>query len=168
MKKYVCVNFLQCDYADEKPPREFELADVLNNVCPECGSTNIREVALPPSPLKKIIPFVLGGLFLLGVVAYMLLQGDNKKVTPVPPVLPVESATVVSGPSSNTANNGPELPHRTDDPIPPKPTPITYKKVEGSEFCVGDCILAYSEIDNLGRIKERRIENYDKCCPAEN
>lgn len=66
--------------------------------------------------------------------------------------------------------------YSTNCPIPPPPPPPpplppkvagAYRRVEGSEFCIGDCILAYSETDNLGHTRERRIENYAECCPAD-
>ncbi|GEM_PF-4760889 len=44
----------------------------------------------------------------------------------------------------------------------------TWTRVAGSNFCVGSCVLAYTERDNLGNTRERRIENYADCCPANN
>lgn len=68
--------------------------------------------------------------------------------------------------------------YTTHCPVPPPPPPPpppgphtseqnTYKRVKGSEFCIGECILAYSETDNLGHTRERRVENYAGCCPAD-
>ncbi|QJD78876.1 hypothetical protein [Spirosoma rhododendri] len=43
-----------------------------------------------------------------------------------------------------------------------------WTRVAGSNFCVGSCILAYTEKDNLGNTRERRVDNYAGCCPANN
>ncbi|GAB4027389.1 hypothetical protein [Spirosoma koreense] len=59
------------------------------------------------------------------------------------------------------------------DPRPPGPTEIdnfnsvVWSRVKNSEFCVSDCVVEYTEQDNLGHTRVRRINNYDKCCPAE-
>ena len=58
-------------------------------------------------------------------------------------------------------------------PFPPPPPPrvdpkvsSSFRKVKGSEFCGDNCTLYYSEIDNLGHTREKKIENYTECCSA--
>lgn len=66
----------------------------------------------------------------------------------------------------------PGLP-RPQNPNPPgvgtsPPRPITWTRVPGSEFCddLTECVQIYSERNNLGQIRERRIENCADCGAA--
>ena len=64
--------------------------------------------------------------------------------------------------------NEPEIP-RGNEGEEPNPgnggrTPsIVWTKVPGSEFCVSNCVQSYSETDNLGHTRERKIENCTDC-----
>lgn len=55
-----------------------------------------------------------------------------------------------------------ETPQTTARPV------ATWSRVNGSEFCIDDCVVEYTEQDNLGHTRVRRVSNYAKCCPAEN
>jgi hypothetical protein len=72
---------------------------------------------------------------------------------------PEPTTLTVGGGQSTTVSTG----NRT-------PPPITiWTRVPGSEFCEpGTCMLLYSETDNLGHTRERKINNFAKCCPVEN
>ncbi|GAB3749345.1 hypothetical protein [Spirosoma pomorum] len=65
--------------------------------------------------------------------------------------------------SGGTSSLGDPPPHQP----PVRPT-ITWSKINGSDFCVDDCVVEYTEQDNLGHTRVRKISNYAKCCPAEN
>lgn len=54
-----------------------------------------------------------------------------------------------------------------DTTVESKDPTAKWTRVEGSNFCVGECVLSYSETDNLGHFRERRVENYSDCCPAD-
>jgi|GEM_PF-4568113 len=59
-------------------------------------------------------------------------------------------------------------------PQPPKPQAkenqksVVWNRVKGSEFCIEDCVVEYTEQDNLGHTRTRKINNYADCCPASN
>lgn len=158
MKKFICLNHGECEWADEKPPKEFTISVDEENICPNCESTNIREIQPPISKRKKIIPIVLGVFVSIGLLFYLFSKGKPPvSDSPTAPTQPVDTLDQgKSGPTVVPVDN-PKINSK-------KPLKLTYKKIEGSEFCVGECTLSYSEIDNLGRIRDRRIENYAKCC----
>jgi hypothetical protein len=218
MKKYICLNHGECIWADEKPPREFSLPEIDENVCPNCGSSNIKEKPAPPGPPWKKIAAVVGLLLLILGIVWLFIPPDPPPLVPLtiqaesncqtrlitlistggdgsPITFTVEGLNSVQDsvfkipinqPAGSTFtfhavqsgktvsfqyrinckplkfSPGPvDNPGKTTESVSPK-----WNRVAGSEFCVGDCIVAYSEIDNLGHTRERRVENYDKCCPA--
>lgn len=166
MKQYICLNRIDCDWAEETPPREFTLSGNGDEACPNCQKFNIREVIPPPSPWKKVLPLVLGGVVVVGLLLYFTFWAKKTGEENVINIVPVVDVT----PKGNDSTNNDTKPQENEnDPRPrdsSKPLPMTYRKVKGSEFCVSECVLSYSEIDNLGRIRERRIEDYAKCCTA--
>jgi hypothetical protein len=215
MKKYICLNHGECNWADEKPPREFSLPEGEENVCPNCESTNIKE-AVPPKSSVGRIAIIAGALALLATIAWL--------VWPKPPPLELKVEmncetgliTLTStggneepitfsadGLSSGKENNTFKVPknrrnsstftfhaeqsgkvvdteYKTGCPTPPYPPKdpdttqppvrpdITWSKINGSDFCIDDCVVEYTEQDNLGHTRVRRVSNYAKCCPAEN
>ncbi|MVM36414.1 hypothetical protein GO730_00130 [Spirosoma sp. HMF3257] len=171
MKQYICLNHGECNWADEKPARVFTLPEDEENVCPNCESANIRPPLPLASPGRKIIPYVLAGLVIIVLVLFFSFKEEIKSPS-------TKEHTSDGGSSGNakqdntsytengTKNQGNDKGTYSQDKNSPKPVELTYRKVEGSEFCISDCVLSYSEIDNLGHIRERKIENYAKCCPA--
>ena len=223
MKKYICLNHGECQFADEIPPREFELKDGDVN-CTNCGSANIREAVSPPVfPWKKIGIGVAAALILVSGIIWALatpplgisVEADctNNTVT----------VSTVGGSKEPISFNSPDLGKRQADsifripadkrsgatltfwavqgsdsvktslviscekhiplggghtekgpqnPPPPEhqakdnPGSVVWNRVKGSEFCVEDCVVEYTELDNLGHTRTRRTNNYADCCPA--
>jgi hypothetical protein len=222
MKQYICLNTIDCSWADENPPRQFSLPDTEENVCPNCESSNIREAIIEPKKLPWLIPTALIGALCLASIVWWLWP-----LTPPPPLMikvldlncqtGVLSLTTVGGNDSPVTfeieglgasknnefkiflskrygkslklfaiQNGVSIDTMYTTHCPekggqekdkdhgeswntdaPKAPPVKWTRVTDSDFCVGECILAYSETDNLGHIRERKVENYAKCCPAD-
>lgn len=163
MKKYICLNRVECNWADEKPPREFTLPEEDENVCPNCSSSNIREAQAVkrPIPVAKILAAV--ALLLLSLIA--IWAYNSRKPGPGRPQSTDFSSTATND-SSNEQSEGKNS-SNPPSPIPPPVRPtVTWIRVAGSDFCVDDCVVEYTEQDNLGHTRVRRIENYAKCCPA--
>jgi hypothetical protein len=100
---------------------------------------------------KLVLPETMRSGKLITVVATQNGQRFSKQFTtnctPIPPQVTVERISTIS--------------RRTV-------VSRTWTRVAGSNFCVGSCVLAYTERDNLGHTRERRINNYAGCCPANN
>ena len=226
MKKYICLNRIDCSWAEEVPPREFSLPDIDDKVCPNCGSNNIKEKPLPPGlPWKKIAGIVGLLILVLGVIWFFIppdpqltiqassncrtrlitlthSDGDGSPIIYSAEGLNVLKDSIFKIPSNKSTSsiitfhatqNGKtvDLPYKIeciglppgpgegggDGLVPPSPEPggsdgqstkkVRWTRVLNSDFCEPEtCTLIYSETDNLGHTRERRIENYSKCCPA--
>ena len=167
MKEYICVNHINCAWADEKPPRKFTLAND-DEPCPECGKFNIKEVKRKPSVSLpwRVSLLLLAVLIIMGLM-YKIWHKTSEGIsggsgsagtTQIPP--PVDTATPEGLPKQEGRSN-------LDSPQPPVQRTITWTRVQDSEFCVGDCIVEYSEKDNLGHVRAHRVGNYAKCCSAD-
>ncbi|QKZ12080.1 hypothetical protein [Spirosoma sp. KUDC1026] len=220
MKKYICLNHGECNWADEKPPREFSLPEGEENVCPNCESTNLKEV-IPPGPPRGRIALIASALVLLAAIAWLIwfqsqpplklnaemncetglitltsTGGNEEPITFSADGLSLgqenntfkvprnrrkgSTFTFHAEQSGNTVNTE----YTTDCPVkklhyPPGPKEeetsqttvrpaATWSKINGSDFCIDDCVVEYTEQDNLGHTRVRRVSNYAKCCPAEN
>lgn len=74
-KKYRCVNFGSCVYADMK--KVIEIKDGEEHKCPDCGAELAEIKKAPPSPWYGVLAALV--LVVLGVGAFFLLfKGDNK------------------------------------------------------------------------------------------
>lgn len=221
MKTYICVNYGECIWADEKPPREFSLPDSDENVCPNCEKNNIQEAPKPPGPPWAKIALAVGLLLLLTGAMWLWgfnrqektdeKGGDSTETTPL--VLMIDdmncetgvlSLRTLKGDGSPVMFGGEGLKSEQNSSsfvipkaqrrgkkfmffavqskdtvsleyttncskqLPPPPPPITWTRVPGSEFCddLTECVQVYSERNNLGQIRERRIENCADCGAA--
>ncbi|MCK8495897.1 hypothetical protein M0L20_28785 [Spirosoma sp. RP8] len=108
-------------------------------------------------------------------IAKGLSSGESNNVFIIPKDQPVGSTlTFFAVQNGDTANvqykiECPQAPQPPGDGGDRKPAALVIKwtRVDNSEFCdPGTCTLLYSETDKLGHTRERRIENYAKCCPA--
>ena len=70
----------------------------------------------------------------------------------------VDTTEINEGPAEDNSKAGKTKPTRV----------ITWTRVPGSEFCddLTECVQVYSERNNLGQIRERRIENCADCGAA--
>ena len=166
MKKYICFYRIDCSWADEIPPREFTLAgNGDENVCPNCESSNIREKPVPAGPPKGKIAAYVAGVLLIAGILYLMFR--NPSVIDEPNNGDSTTTSNVPLPPKTNGDNTAEGKEKEKKRPLKQAKAVTWNQVAGSEFCVGDCIVAYTETDNLGHTRERRIENYEKCCPAD-
>lgn len=224
MKKYICLNHGECNWADEQPPREFTLPDDEESVCPNCKSANIREAKKTKANKPWLIPVLavglLSGLGLVwwaikpgqpelplkievvgldcktGILSLTTTGGDGSPViftaenlssagklgdffvpadqrsTTIIRLSAVQS-TITSDTTyrTNCSSTPPEPPRPDPSPIqPPKIQidPTVWTLVEGSGYCDPGLngTYYYTEQDNLGRTRERKITD-PKCYPAE-
>jgi hypothetical protein len=159
METYICLNHGECLWADEQPPRTFSLPNSDENVCPNCGSTNVKVPVSSPAPPRKLI---LAGLLLAALLLAILWFkiGNEKKL---PPPFPPDTITKIDRDKRKTLT--PTGPEKGENPPLPQPPRVVWTRVAGSDEClVDECTLEYKETDNLGHIRERRILNYTNCC----
>jgi hypothetical protein len=165
MKNYICLNHGECSWADERPPRVFSLPEGEENVCPNCESANIKDAVTPKSSSGRIVLLALGAILILFGVYRLVsrfIQDENTSTSPTEqPVDNGKPGVETDEPAEPTKPLRPEIPEKT------RPVAI-WSRVDGSEFCVDDCVVEYTEQDNLGHTRVRKISNYAKCCPAEN
>lgn len=160
MKQYICQNLLQCDWADEIPPKEFPLPDGNNHFCPNCGSSSVKIAVKPPKRNWIRVLAFLSILCLFSAIIYFWLRNKGGATSTV---------TIGGDPPKHTKVKDP--PERGDSTKPTKHEvpfkhPLAGKMIPNSEFCdPSTCTLYYSVYDNLGRVKEMKRENVPKCCP---
>ncbi len=169
MKEYICLNHINCAWADEKPPRKFTLANA-DEPCPECGKFNVKEVKT-----KSSSPWGIALLLLTGLIIIMLMfkywpetvgpkkTGGSETSDTTSQTSPEQKGTTVKKDSVN----GPTIPPRPAENHPqPIRTAVVWTRVPDSDFCISDCVVEYTEQDNLGHTRKRTVANYTKCCPA--
>lgn len=172
MKQYICLNHINCDWADEKPPRQFTLPNP-DEPCPECGKFNTKVVkGKPPVGIKlKFALLGLAGLIIVWLVMKFLNpnpptrgDSDNSKIKDST-ITQIETGTNVGEKmDSSKQSGGGNTGEGSSKHNPPPVVPVKWTRVAGSEFCIpGTCFQAYSEIDNLGHTRERKIENCADC-----
>lgn len=177
MKKYICLNHGECNWADEIPPREFSLDEVDAN-CPNCGSTNIREAVPEQNKLKRLAPFFAGIVFLFGLTWFFWTTGTTtaEKSSELPDkeaITSIKDSTSTTVDTINVATNDSTTIEGSDSVVPPvvhKKSSIIWTMVEGSGFCdpALDGTFLYTERNNLGQERERKVMNKAGCYPANN
>ncbi len=131
----------------------------------QSGALTVKTMGGDSSPIVYSVAGVIGG------------QSSNKLVIPAT-MRNSKSVTIVAiqngqrinkqFTTSCTSTSSQEVVEQTSTIARHTVVSRAWTRVAGSNFCVGNCVLAYTERDNLGNTRERRINNYADCCPASN
>lgn len=171
MKNYICLNHGECQWADETPPREFPLVDS-ELYCPNCESTNIREPVPEQNKFKRLLPFIAGAIIILCLV-WLFRPEKTKVIKPQPPKEGVESDTA-NGKGNDSVEPIPDAPTKigkedsVSPPVKPPKKTVVWTLLENSGFCdpALDGTYFYSERNNLGQTRERKVMNKSGCYPT--